>query len=100
MTKQELRIECLIEILDTVGISATLEQVEKISESFSLHLEMENELESYQYTGHKEECLKCKRLEDELKSANNTIKIYHNNVVKRRKTERVWIDGDTVMYEP
>lgn len=48
------RIESLSEILNDVGIYANEEQLKYIAESFSLSIEMEHEMESYQHIEHKE----------------------------------------------
>jgi len=98
MSKQEIRIECLSEILEEVGLTASKEQIEKIVNDFSMHLEMENELSSYQHVGYKEECSKCKILEDKLRVLEKENKVFSNSVKQRRKTDIVWIEGDYVMY--
>ena len=98
MSKESLRIESMTEILDELGISATDEQVKQIVEDFSLHIEMENELSSYQHIEHKEECSKCKRLESEINELKSNIEVYRKSVMSRRNTDRVWIENDSVMY--
>lgn len=95
---KEIRIESLTEILETLGVSATQEQIAQIVEDFSLHIEMESEMESYQHVSYKEKCSKCEKLEHELKVVRNERDIYHKNVCTRRKTEDVWIEGDAVMF--
>jgi len=96
----EIRIESLTEILETLGVTATQEQIKQIVEDFSLHIEMEHEMESYQHIGYKEKCSKCEKLEHDLKAVRKERDIYHKNVCIRRKTEDVWIEGDTVMFRP
>lgn len=86
------------EILEELGIIVTKEQIEKIVEDFSLHIEMESELSSYQYIGRKEECSKCKNLEYKLSESERQNEVFRKSVMERRKTDRVWIDGDSVMY--
>lgn len=99
MTKESIRVEIMSEILSELGISATNEQIKQITENFSSHIEMENELSSYQHIGHKEECIKCKRLESEIKQLERNIDIYRKSVMKRRNTDDVWIENGTVMYD-
>lgn len=100
MTKTKIRIESMTEILETLGVKATEEQVAQIVEDFSLHIEMEGEMESYQHSGYKEPCKQCAKLEYELSAIKKERDIYHKNVCVRRNTEDVWIEGDTVMYRP
>lgn len=98
MSKQEIRIECLSEIFEELGIVATQEQIKTIVEDFSTHIEMESELSSYQHIGHKEECSMCKNLEYELNESKRENEVFRKSVMERRKTDRVWIEGDSVMY--
>ena len=98
MTKTEIRIECLTEILDEIGLSATPEQIQKIEKDFSLHIEMESEMSSYQHIGFKEECSKCKALESELKDVRKERDVYQNSVKQRRHTDCVWVENGEVMY--
>jgi hypothetical protein len=100
MKNKDIRIESLTEILETLGVSATPEQISQIVEDFSLHIEMEHEMESYQHVGYVEPCKKCSSLQYELNAVKKERDIYHKNVCQRRKTEDVWIEGDTVMFRP
>ena len=98
MSKNEIRIECMSEIFEELGITATQEQIEKVVEDFSTHIEMESELSSYQHIGHKEECSKCKNLEYKLSESERENQVFRKSVMERRKTDKVWIEGDSVMY--
>lgn len=100
MGNKNIRIESLSEIFETLGIIATKEQIEQVVEDFSLHIEMEHEMESYQYIGYKESCSNCKRLENELATVKRERDIYHENVCRRRNTSDVWIEGNDVMFRP
>jgi len=101
MTKNKnIRIESLTEILETLGVKATDEQIAQIVDDFSLHIEMEGEMESYQHVGYKEPCRTCEKLQHELNAVKKERDIYHSNVCKRRNTDDVWIEGDTVMFRP
>ncbi len=93
------RIECLSEILEEIGVKATSEQIKQIAEDYALHLEMESEISSYQFIGGSSKCEKCERLEKEIKRKESEILIYQNSIKKRRNAERVWLEGDAVMYE-
>lgn len=98
-TKKD-RIEALSEILNEIGVSSTEYQVAQIVEGFSLHIEMEAEMSSYQHISYSERtCTKCASLTDKLKDAERQIGVYQQSVKSRRKAEDVWIEGDTVMYK-
>ena len=99
MTKEEIRIECLSEILSDMGLQATPEQVEKIVNDFSFHIEMEREMDSYQHFGHKEECQKCKKLKAELSEVKKERDVYHDSVKRRRSASSVWVQDGEVRYE-
>ena len=47
MSNESIRIECMSEILNEYGISATEEQIKQIVEDFYSHIEMEREMSSY-----------------------------------------------------
>ena len=98
MSNESIRIECMSEILNEYGISATEEQIKQIVEDFYSHIEMEREMSSYQYIGQKEECSKCKIFEAEIKYLKNDIDVYRKSVMIRRKTDQVWIEKGSVMY--
>jgi hypothetical protein len=95
------RIEALTEILFDNGITATGEQIKRIAEDFSLNIEMEHEMESYQHIGHKEECSECKRLKAQISDLEDTINIHENSVKRRRNADTVWVDKHdrSVKYE-
>lgn len=95
----EIRIEAMSEILYSVGIIATPEQIATIVKDFSFHIDMEREMSSYQHVGFKEECSKCKSLESQLKEVKAERDVYQNSVKQRRHANNVWIEGDTVRYE-
>lgn len=99
MTKSEIRIEALNEIFDELGINLTPEQAQKIEKDFSLHIEMESEMSSYQHIGFKEDCKKCASLKSQLDEVKKERDVYHNSVKTRRGASRVWIEGDKVMFD-
>lgn len=100
MSKESTRIEAMIEILDSLNISLTEEEISVLVRDFTLHLEMEREIEMTPHIDYKPQCNKCKALEQELKDMTKQRDIYHSNVCKRRNTKDVWIEGETVMYRP
>ena len=98
MKREIERIETMTEIISELNISATEEQIKKIVSDFSLHIEMENELNSYQHISHEKDCTNCKILQEKLKTITKERDIYHNSVRQRRNTDQVWIEGDSIMY--
>lgn len=99
MKRTKERIEALSEIFNDNSIQATEQQIKQIVEDFSNHIEMESEMDSYQHVGHKEVCKNCQSLESKLKSITRERDVYHKSVCKRRGTEDVWIEGDSVMFK-
>lgn len=99
MSKELIRIEVMTEILSEAGVSATPEQIKNITEDFAYHIEMEREMDSYQHIGGKEECRQCKSLEGKIKELEKETEVFRNSVKQRRHAQRVWIEGDSVMYE-
>ena len=86
------------EIFEELGIIATKEQIDKVVDDFSTHIEMESEISSYQHIGYKEECSKCKALEYKLNEAEREREVFRKSVMERRRTNNVWIEGDSVIY--
>jgi hypothetical protein len=98
-TTQEIRSEAMADILDGLGISATPEQIQSMVKDFSNHLDMEQEMSSYQHAGNKEECSKCKSLQSKIVDLEKENDVFRNSVKRRRHADRVWTQGDSVMYE-
>lgn len=102
MSKQEQRTEALSEILDGLGIGIPADGIADIARDFSLHLEMEQEMSSYQHLGaHKEDCKECERLKNELSCAererNNFKSHYENrNGVFNARAHRGGIEYDKI----
>lgn len=99
MSKEIIRIECLFEIFEDIGLTATEEQVKQISEDYALHLEMENEMETYQHIGIEESCGKCASLKTEVVTHIREINVYKDSVKKRRSASNVWIENGDVLYD-
>ncbi len=98
MSQKEIRVDCMSEIFEELGIIATKEQIEKIVEDFTYTLQFESEMSCYQHVGHKEDCINCKKLDLELNELKRQNEVFKKSVMKRRKTDSVWIEGDSVMY--
>lgn len=100
MSYRELRVEAMRDIFENMGLSISAEDAAKISDDFSHHIDMEREMQSYQHVSTSSaKCDKCEILKREIKELEAQNKVYNNSVKSRRKAERVWIEGDTVMYE-
>ena len=98
-TKESIRIEVLAEILESVGLTATEDQLKNISEDFALHLEMENEMDSYAHVGTvRRICSDCKIKESEIEKMKEREEVFVNSVKIRRNAQEVWIEGSSVMY--
>lgn len=99
MNNKEIRIECMSDILSEIDVDLTHEQIKKIVDDFSDHIEMENELSSYQHVGFKETCRECESLKYKLKESEKENEVFRKSVKQRRHADHVWIEGDTVKYE-
>lgn len=98
MTKEEERIEAMSEILNDLEIQLPEDKIKELTDAFTTHLEMEREMDNYQFIGGKSECDECKKKTNEILELKHDIKIYKKSVCDRRKAEDVWIEGDSVMY--
>lgn len=97
--ENKIRIEAITEILSDFGVVATQEQIASITDAFYNHVELESEINSHRYAGHKEECSNCKQLQAKLDEAKKEINVHEKSVMRRRKASKVWIEGDSVMYD-
>lgn len=99
MSYQEIRIECMSDILENIGISANESQITQIVQDFMHHIDMESEMKAYQYSSYKEECGRCKTLASEINELKKENDVFRNSVKQRRGASIVWIEGDSVFYE-
>lgn len=99
-----IRIECVSQIMEDLGVTLTQEQIETIVDEFSGHIDMEAEMsfQSRGGLGGKTECEKCKSLKMDLDDARRDIEIYQQSVKNRRNASEVYIDraSDRVMFVP
>ena len=97
------RIEAMSDILQDLGIELTLEQIERIVEDFSVHIEMEREMSFYSTGGfpskEKSKCKECENLKSEIKRLENREEVFIQNVKRRRNCDEVWIEKGNVMYK-
>lgn len=101
MTQTEERIEAMHEILNHLAIEISDSKVKELTEAFTLHLEMEREMSSYQYIPSKHDkgdCSECKSLKYKLEQMTAERDVYHNSVCRRRNTTDVWLEGDDVRF--
>lgn len=99
---QDLREESLSEILETLGIELTKEQISAIAKDFAFSIDMEREMAMTPHirSSHVETCPKCKSLQAQLNDKEKEVQCYQDSVKRRRNASSVWIgnDGD-VRYE-
>lgn len=96
-----MRVEALSEILEEIGVSLSKEQIEQVAKDFGNHIDMEREVASYSvaFSGRDQPCRECESLKSKLKDAEKENEVFRNSVKQRRHADRVWIQGDSVMYE-
>ena len=99
MNKETVRIECMTEILEGVGISANENQIKEIVSGFSGHIEMEVEQCNYQHVSSKKECLECEKLKFKIKQLEVEIEAYKKSVMKITHSESVRVErGEVKIY--
>jgi len=97
---EKINAEALSEIATDLGIELSNEQSQKLSKTFTEHLSMMREVDSYSYSSpSKDKCSKCEALKWELAQAKKEIEIYNKSVMRRRNAERVWTENGEVRYE-
>lgn len=95
----KIREDALADIFQDLKILASFEQIEKLEEQFSYHLDMEQEFSAPTPSYRDFSCDKCKILENKIKELEKDIEVYRNSVKIRRNADHVWIDRGSVMYE-
>lgn len=94
------RSEALSEILENMNISLTDIQIKELEEAFSLHIEMEAEMESYQHVSHVEKCIDCDTLKREISNLKSDISSYQDGVKRRHpQASHVYIENGDVKYD-
>lgn len=98
---KRLRADGLADMFEEMGIAATREQIEQISEDFAYGMDMEREMSMYQHIGApKEKCAKCVSLGDEIKGLRADIEVYKNGVKRRNPgAAHVYVEGGQVYYD-
>jgi hypothetical protein len=90
------RIESLAQILEEHGVVANDEQIANIVDDFSLHIEMEAEMESYGHVDRSGKCDKCEQLQKQLDSERRDSETYRQFIKKEKRADWVGIDNGTV----
>lgn len=94
------RLEALAEILENMNINLNNIQIKELEEAFSVHIEMEAEMESYQHIRHNEKCLNCETLKKEISGLRYEVEIYQEGVKKRHpRASYVYIEDGDVKYD-
>ncbi len=93
-------LEAITEIFSIVGVEATDKQMQEIAEGYEQHIDCMREMQSYQFiSSANKSCDRCEILKQEIQALKKNIEIYQNSVKRRHKADRVWLEGDSVMYE-
>lgn len=96
----EQNIEAMSEILEEFGVCVTESVLEKIVESYDLHIETAQDIENMSRGGYtKPVCEKCKLLKQEINDLESQVETYRSSVKTRRNCEHVWTEDGKVMYE-
>lgn len=94
------RIEALSEILENMNINLTDIQIKELEEAFSLHIEMEAEMESYQHVAHVDKCGTCEVLKKEIAGLKYEVEVYQKGVKKRHpRAAYVYVENGDVKYD-
>lgn len=99
MSKEQIRIEALADILQELNIDLPTDQIKQIAKDFAYHMEMEQEMSSGYVAPYKPSCDKCKSLEYKIADLEKENEVFRNSVKQRRGASQVWIEGDSVRYE-
>ena len=90
------RIESLSQILEEYGVTANEEQIEKIVDDFSLHIEMEAEMASYGHVDRSGKCDKCEQLQKKLDSERSDSEVYRKFIMKAKRLSWVGVENGTI----
>ena len=93
---KEERIESLAQILEEYGVIASDEQIASIVDDFSLHIEMEAEIESYGHVDRSGKCDKCDQKQKELEAERVDSEKYRQFIMKDKKANWVGISNGEV----
>lgn len=106
MKQEQYNVDAMSDALDELGIVASPEQIESLTDSFMTHIECMRDMENMRFfgsgNGKREECYKCKEKDEKIKELENDIEICLDGVRKRRNTDDVYIDRTcrTIRYNP
>nr|WP_319268270.1 hypothetical protein [uncultured Draconibacterium sp.] len=90
------RIESLAQILEEHGVVANDEQIANIVDDFSLHIEMEAEIQSYGHIDRSGKCDKCEQLQKQLDIERGDSEAYRKFIMKDKQASWVGIENGTV----
>lgn len=96
---EQIHAEALADILGEQGIKLPVDKIATVAKEFYWHLENFRSMHNDASYSLKKECDTCKSLKKEIKEMEKEISVYQNSVKQRRHASRVWIEGDSVMFE-
>jgi hypothetical protein len=98
MSRESIRVDVLSELLEGLNVSLTREQIEQLASDFYGHIEMEREIESYQFMGSKT-CSGCEEKRREIDKLEHKLNLFIDAAVKFSRVTDGWasIENDRVV---
>ena len=90
------RIESLAQILEEHGVAANDKQIASIVDDFSLHIEMEAEMENYGHIDQSGKCDKCEQLQKQIDTERVDSEAYRQFIKKDKRASWVGIENGIV----
>lgn len=94
---ERVRADCLADMFEEQGVSATREQIEAITKDFVYHMNMEREMDSYAHAGPMS-CDKCKSKDAQIKELETEIYKFKKGLQRHKHADAVWLEGDAIIY--
>lgn len=97
--KQQIRIECLSELLGDLGYRLSLSELEAVVDGFVGHLETEGEMEHNMHHSTSIECSECTKLKAKISKLEKDIRTYRTSIMNMHNATDCVIDFGVVMVE-
>lgn len=81
MSREELRIDVLAELLEECKVTLTRGQLSQIASDFCAHLEMEREEDSYQFSA-PGPCGTCAKKQQRIGELENEARLFKDSIVE------------------